>query len=353
MPNMFGWKPAIRQTRTAALRLRYGCDDAVAKQPKQGFLAETPLSFSALVPWTPSRGPVAILAALRRACRTQFAKLTASMPKPRRRSPDPRNPRFIPGIYDYCDRWCERCEFSHRCAQFAMRSHDRPDDPRTRDIENRKFWEALGSSALSARAVQKPKRAAAKKPAAGTATIEAAAAHEKRLDRRARMLGQRETNAALTYSHMVDEWFNNELRLPLQHVRSLERRVEKGLTSVASAKGELVRLNDCVEVIRWYQAFIYVKLCRGFMSFVEEEDERGAGTGRAPAATRDSAGSAKVALIAIERSLAAWVTMREMFPEETDSMLEILLHLDRLRRCVKRKFPRAKSFKRPGFDDKA
>ena len=58
------------------------------------------------------------------------------------------------------------------------------------------------------------------------------------------------------------------------------------------------------------------------------------------------------ALIAIERSLAAWVAMREMFPEETDSMLEILLHLDRLRRSVQRKFPRAKSFRRPGFDDK-
>ena len=265
------------------------------------------------------------------------------MPQPRSKKPDPRNPRFIPGIYDYCDRWCERCEFSHRCAQFAMRSHDRPDDPRTRDRENRKFWEALGSAvpALKARARAK------KKHTARPVSIEAAAAHEKRLDRRARTLGQRETNAALTYSHMVDEWFNNELRLPLRHVRSLERRVEKGLTSVASAKGELVRLNDCVEVIRWYQTLIYVKISRAFMSLVEEEDDR------TLAPVRDSAGSAKVALIAIERSLAAWVAMREMFPEETDSMLETLLHLDRLRRSVKRKFPKAKSFRRPGFDEKA
>ena len=275
------------------------------------------------------------------------------MPKPRRRTPDPRNPRFIPGIYDYCDRWCERCEFSHRCAQFAMRSHDRPEDPRTRDIENRKFWETLGSTALTTKPVRNPKALPLKKHAVGAAAIEAAAAHEKRLDRRARTLGQRETNTALTYSHMVDEWFNNELRLPLQHVRSLERRVEKGLTTVASAKGELVRLNDCVEVIRWYQAFIYVKLSRAFMSLVEEDDERSTSADSTPPATRDSAGSAKVALIAIERSLAAWVAMREMFPEETDSMLEILIHLDRLRRGVKRKFPKAKSFKRPGFDDKA
>ncbi len=269
------------------------------------------------------------------------------MPQPRRKKTDPRNPRFIPGIYNYCDRWCERCEFSHRCAQFAMRSQDRPDDPRTRDVENRKFWDALGAAALTGKPALKIKRRITTSPPARLTSIEAAAAHEKHLDRRARMIGQHETNAALTYSHMVDEWFNNELRLPLQHVRNLERRVEKGLTTVASAKGELVRLNDCVEVIRWYQAFIYVKICRAFMSLVEEEDDK------ALATTRDSAGSAKVALIAIERSLAAWVAMREMFPEETDSMLEILLHLDRLRKSVKRKFPKAKSFKRPGFDDKA
>ena len=268
------------------------------------------------------------------------------MPQPRQRKPDPRNPRFIPGIYNYCDRWCERCEFSHRCAQFAMRSHERPDDPRKRDIENRKFWEALGAAALTGKPALKTGRRTPKSRRASPASIEAAAAHEKHLDRRARALGQRESNAALTYSHMVDEWFNNELRLPLQHVRNLERRVEKGLVSVATAKGELVRLNDCVEIIRWYQAFIYVKVCRAFLSLVEEEDDRSL------AATRDSAGSAKVALIAIERSLAAWVAMREMFPEETDSMLEILIHLDRLRRSVKRKFPGAKSFRRPGFDDK-
>jgi len=267
------------------------------------------------------------------------------MPKERPRKRNPRDPRFIPGIYNYCDRWCERCEFSHRCAQFAMRTHDRPDDPRLRANENRRFWEALGNSKIVGATGLRKRRKTGK----GTVpvTIDAAAAQEKRLDRRARALGQRESNAALTYAHMVDEWFNNELRLPLQHVRDLERRVEKGMVSVATAKGELVRLNDCVEVIRWYQAFIYVKVCRAFMSLVEEEDDT------ALAAVKDSAGSAKVALIAIDRSLAAWVSLREMFPEETDSILEILIHLGRLRRSLKKRFPRARSFKRPGFDDKA
>ena len=268
------------------------------------------------------------------------------MPAKRRRKPNPRDPRFIPGIYNYCDRWCERCEFSHRCFKFALGDHFRGDDPKARDINNRKFWEALGRIVAESKAgIERTSKEWGIEIDDGS--IEAAAAYEKRLDRRARARGQRESGAALTYAHMVDEWFNNELRLPLQHVRNLERRVGEGTVSVAVAKGELVRLNECVEVIRWYQTFLYVKLCRAFSSLIEEEDDL------TLAAARDSAGSAKIVLIALERSLAAWTAMREMFPEETDSILEILVHLDRLRRAVKKKFPRAKTFKRPGFDDKA
>ena len=30
------------------------------------------------------------------------------------------NPQFIPGIFNYCDRWCERCPFTARCLNFAL-----------------------------------------------------------------------------------------------------------------------------------------------------------------------------------------------------------------------------------------
>jgi len=30
------------------------------------------------------------------------------------------DPPFIAGIYNYCDRWCERCPLSHRCLTHAM-----------------------------------------------------------------------------------------------------------------------------------------------------------------------------------------------------------------------------------------
>jgi hypothetical protein len=166
---------------------------------------------------------------------------------------------------------------------------------------------------------------------------------EKRIQRRALRAGARETKAAHTYARMVDEWFNNELQLPLRYIRSLENRVRDGSLSVTDAKGDLVRLNDSVEVIRWHQHLIYVKLCRAFSSQVEEEGTNA----RAP---KDSDGSAKVALLSVDFSIEAWSQICGMFPVKSDSVLEILVHLDRLRRSILTKFPSARRFKRPGFD---
>jgi hypothetical protein len=64
----------------------------------------------------------------------------------------------------------------------------------------------------------------------------------------------------------------------------------------------------------------------------------------------DANGSAKVALISIDRSIAAWSQMSRHFPERDDEILNIVLHLDRLRRKAETTFPDARSFVRPGLD---
>jgi hypothetical protein len=63
-----------------------------------------------------------------------------------------------------------------------------------------------------------------------------------------------------------------------------------------------------------------------------------------------AAGSAKVALAAIDRSVAAWARLRERLDGETDAILDLLVRLERLRRATEREFPQARAFKRPGFD---
>src|ERR1051326_396050 len=54
------------------------------------------------------------------------------------------NPNLVSGIYNYCDRWCERCAFTSRCLLYATEQAD-PDanDPEVRDLNNAKFWRKM------------------------------------------------------------------------------------------------------------------------------------------------------------------------------------------------------------------
>ena len=55
------------------------------------------------------------------------------------------NPDFIPGIYNYCDRWCEHCPFTLRCMVYAMEKETFPDQ-QSRDINNKEFWHRIQQS---------------------------------------------------------------------------------------------------------------------------------------------------------------------------------------------------------------
>ena len=104
-------------------------------------------------------------------------------------------------------------------------------------------------------------------------------------------------------------------------------------------------LDELVEIIFWYHHFIYVKLMRAV---------RGA-LGNTPEILedfpKDSDGSAKVALIAIDRSMAAWGCLNDCFPSHRPQILAIIQHLECLRRRVEIVFPQARNFVRPGFDE--
>jgi len=56
-----------------------------------------------------------------------------------------RNPDLISGIYNYCDRWCERCPLSSRCLLYASELEDDDGSPESRDIQNEAFWKKLSS----------------------------------------------------------------------------------------------------------------------------------------------------------------------------------------------------------------
>ena len=55
------------------------------------------------------------------------------------------DPNNIPGIYNYCDRWCERCPFTSRCLNFKM-SEEKFGDQENLDVNNTAFWEKLAET---------------------------------------------------------------------------------------------------------------------------------------------------------------------------------------------------------------
>lgn len=251
-----------------------------------------------------------------------------------------KDPKFIPGIYNYCDRWCERCPFTSRCLVYAQEEEDRG-DPAVHDINNEAFWEKLGSIFERTKEMLNEM---AKERGIDLDAIDLASAEKQERRQREDAENHELAKVSEKYADMVDDWFESEQELFEQKKNELLTLLELDIGG-QQPQAVAARIKDAVEVIRWYQHQIHVKLMRALMKFdpdEEPEDE---------SFSKDSDGSAKVALIGMDRSIAAWGALREHFPEKTDGILTLLLHVDRLRRKTEQHFPAARSFARPGFDD--
>lgn len=249
----------------------------------------------------------------------------------------------IPGIYNYCDRWCERCPFTSRCLNYAMGLKHFPDEE-SHDIENEAFWESLESmfSATLALLREMAEEQGIDLEAISDEEMEAIEKAEQR--EQERVVAHELSERSKSYIEMVDQWFDAADSVFEKKRDDLIALVRLNIPG-ADPEAEAIALSDAVEVIRWYQFFIHVKLMRALHSQAEDEwfDQEGF--------PRDSDGSAKIALIAIDRSIAAWGVLLRAFPKQETEILQILAYLDRLRQDAEREFPRARAFVRPGFDE--
>jgi hypothetical protein len=253
---------------------------------------------------------------------------------------------YIDGVYNYCNRWCERCPFAERCLNFTISSEMFPDEE-SQDIQSGTFWEGLHSvfaqtlellwemaaeQGVDLEAVNSPEERAAysRRQAFLDAAVEESPLHQ----------------AAEEYVSLVDGWLDTSQELFQAKGEELNRLALAGLDE-SRLEEKAISLSDAVEVIRWYQLFISVKLMRAITSAIDEQDhdpELLAEFGR------DSDGSAKIALIAIDHSIGAWGVLLAVFQDWETETLTILAHLDRLRRAAEREFPNARAFVRAGWD---
>ncbi len=223
-------------------------------------------------------------------------------------------------ISSYCDRWCERCSLTSRCSLFAVQTAIAmcgdvadgielavgrpPDGPH-----------AQHSSTLSKRIDD----------------IEDSAmtlAERLEFDSREQELNARVDNTTIMYIARVFSV------LAHQWLTARADTVRHGTDHV---------VQESLEIAAHDALFISAKLHRALSG----GDPHERSDDESHPVQNDWNGSAKVALISIERSEAAWRVIADATGEETPAMLAE--ELRNLRRQVEALFPKAWSFVRPGF----
>jgi hypothetical protein len=226
---------------------------------------------------------------------------------------------YIDFISAYCDNWCERCVFTHRCSHFAVTSAlPMCDDDLGAAIEL-----AIGPARVPG---AKPQQTLEERMAGAfdgyeePTEKELAAIGREMEARRARIRRHPLSEMSKDYSVAARRW-------------------------LGSVPRELVAHGDALAVVQWDMFLIHVKISRALAG----RDEYPDGAPFEPDAVQsDWNGSAKVALISIDRSERAW---RELVPAIDDDSVKVLADsLAALRQMMSKEFPRAMEFRRPGFD---
>lgn len=251
------------------------------------------------------------------------------------------NNEKISGIHNYCDRWCERCTFTTRCAIYEDESGLSEDE---RDANNQAFWKKLEENFAKARDILLK--------AAAEAGIELELTQEEidessRREDEMRLQTRQHPISALTlqYAKVGREWLKTQPGM-LDRLEDLKQELILGMENEQGAKQQTFTIRESLSVIQWYLNFIHVKFTRALMSRLSNEEfEKSEGY------LYDSNGSAKIALIAVERSMQAWSELFTILPKEEDHFLKLLSLLENIRTMGLREFPDAMSFVRPGFDD--
>jgi hypothetical protein len=224
---------------------------------------------------------------------------------------------FIVSIFNYCDAWCAACAFTSRCRLFADSAEFAAGlDPTLKPVVD---------------APPLPQDVPPEPPAwmqellegAEQAVREANAGEPQPLQPRRRILLEHEAlcEHAIAYVDWVFAW----------------RRTHEAFANATDPA-------DPRAVVSWFHSLIYVKIRRALRGLAEDDPAE-----RDWPADHD--GSAKVALLGVERSQEAWLQIVERGHVTWNEAEPFIRQLLWIRDEIERIFPNARAFVRPGFDE--
>jgi hypothetical protein len=228
------------------------------------------------------------------------------------------DPRLIPGIYNYCDGRCARCAFTDRCLVFLEEQDacaaTRPDDRAAADGVQESIERTIVLLAEIAR-----------REGIDLSTVATDGADE---------------------SAVTLEYERDPLVVHAREYGTLAGRVGRAIAPAVAARGDQSTV-DALGTIEWFSSRIAAKVYRAVCG-------RADGWQDDPDVQTDYDGSAKAALLGIAASRAAWLTLMEAGKATADGVpARAAQTLDDLAAAIRRRFPDAEQFVRPGFDEPA
>lgn len=219
---------------------------------------------------------------------------------------------FIVGIFNYCDSWCDTCAFTSHCRVFADSCElEAAHDPGLRPI--------VDAPRLESELPPPP-------PPWFQGLLN-------------------EANEAVKQPELLP--VREKPRLPAAH-EQIERRADvydrRARLWLRPRESEAGAPGDPLSVIAWFHMLIHVKIMRALHGLAE-----GDSTERDWPADHD--GSAKVALIGMDRSQSAWLDLVECGRASVTEAAPFIEDLVWLTDALERTFPNARAFVRPGFDE--
>ena len=225
-----------------------------------------------------------------------------------------KDPTIIPGVHHHCDEWCDYCPVTARCLAFKCQPAAGGGDIYDNVAQMMRAAMTFLKDCHEAEGLEPPEELL-------------------------RLLEDSDAPSRVTHAPLED---------PLGRMARHYAMLAAALLAT-QARGTLTERfpkrehgPTPFEIFAFYHMLIGIKICRAIVSAAEAARNGGA------AARADSDMSAKVALVAIDRSCEA---LQVMTLDDGDPRIEHLQrHLARLRRQVEGRFPAARAFVRPGLD---
>jgi hypothetical protein len=218
---------------------------------------------------------------------------------------------FIVGIFNYCDRWCDACAFTSRCRLFAdMAEFEASLDPGLKSLVDMPRLEPLPQPPPWLEELLQEMDEATRQPAEDGETLERS--------------------------------------LPLEHMRIDERA--HGYRERVHSWRQVVETNSANDpsdpgtVIIWFHTLIGAKVHRALHGLADDRPEDREWP-------PDYDGSAKVALLGIDRSHAAWLELTERGVVTGADAAPFIADLVWMRESLEGVFPDARAFVRPALDE--